>query len=71
MGRSLNMLKFELQDVEDGFQHGLGLVCLDCDEVVYGGVGDSLGTGEPGDNSLDRLVFVADEHATLYCKGPS
>ena len=71
MGRSLNMLKFELQDVEDGFQHGLGLVCLDYDEVVYGGVGDSLGTGEPGDNSLDRLVFVADEHATLYCKGPS
>lgn len=71
MGRSLDLSKFVLVDVEDGFQHGVGLVCLDCGDVVYGGVGEGLGTGEPGDNALDRLNFVADDHATLYCKGSS
>ena len=71
MGRSLDLNKFVLVDVEDGFQHGLGLVCLDCGDVVYGGVVDALGTGEPEDNTLGRLVFVADDHATLYCKGRS
>ena len=70
MGRSLDMDKFVLEVVEDGFQHGVGLICRDCGEVVYGGVGDSLGEGDPEDNTLDRLHFVADEHATLYCKGP-
>ena len=71
MGRSLDMSKFVLVDVEDAFQHGVGLVCLDCGDVVYGGVGDPLGTGEPGDNTLERLHFIADDHASLYCKGPS
>jgi hypothetical protein len=70
MGRSLDMNRFVLEVVEDGFQQGLGLTCRDCGEVVYGGVDDALGEGEPEDNTLDRLVFVADEHATLYCKGP-
>jgi hypothetical protein len=70
MGRSLDTSRFQLQVIEDGFQTGVGLVCLDCEEVVYGGVGESLGEGEPGDNTLDRLNFIADDHASLYCKGP-
>jgi hypothetical protein len=69
MGRSLDTARFALEVVEDGFAHGLGLVCRDCGEVVYGGVGDPLGEGDPADNTLDRLVFVADDHATLYCPG--
>jgi hypothetical protein len=69
MGRAFRPERFVLEDIEDGFQHGVGLVCRDCGDVIYGGVGDSLGTGEPSDNGLDRILFVADEHAALYCKG--
>jgi hypothetical protein len=45
----------------------VGLVCDTCDRTVSGDVRDGLGTGDQGDNTLDRLNFLAMDHATLYC----
>lgn len=61
-----NLEKFALRKTEAGY---VALVCFDCGEPIYGAPLDGLGEGEPEDNTLDRLVFVADEHVNLYCKG--
>jgi len=45
------------------------LVCFDCQEPILGAPGESLGTGEAEDNTLDRLLFIAQDHAALYCPG--
>lgn len=64
---TLDLERFELRLLSDGARQGVALVCLVCEQVVVGGPADPLGTGDPGDNTLDRLSFLAGDHAALYC----
>lgn len=70
MGRSMNPESFVLEShIGPDGTHGVALVCQDCGERVSGAPGDWLGDGDPADNTLGRLTFLADDHQALYCKG--
>lgn len=71
MAVTVDLNRYALVSQQANWSEGVALVHLDCKETVVGGPMEGLGTGEEGDNTLDRLVFLAGDHDALYCKGPS
>lgn len=61
--------KFALRVERQAGAEDVVLVCHTCREAIYGAMDDGLGKGEPEDNTLGRLMFVAEDHANLFCKG--
>jgi hypothetical protein len=66
---ALDADRFLIRHVDDNLHNDVLLVCLDCGQTVDDEVGSSL--VPDSDNTLARLLFLADDHATFYCKGPS
>jgi len=48
------------------------LLCLVCGQHAYGSPTDPIGSaygGAESDDDLDTVLFQADEHQSMYCKG--
>lgn len=41
------------------------LLCGHCGEAIV----EEVGVGDPEDNTIDRLMFLAQDHRSLYCNG--
>jgi len=67
-GKSFDASRITFRVVRQADAQDVVMVCLDCGDEFYGDLDDGIGKGEPGDNTLDRILFVADEHQTFYCK---
>lgn len=73
---TIELGRFRFRKIQKNWDEGVVLVCLTCNEQVYGQPMDGLGIGDAHggaefDDDLDVVMFQAEEHQSLYCKGAS